>query len=333
MEMCSRVPTTVLPCLILCAVLGLLLGSVSVSVAHFHILLGAASDSVVVFPDQYLEAAVRTRIAKPTGDITTEDMARLTYLETQSLGLYIIRNLTGLEYATNLYHLGLFQHAVSDLSPLAGLTNLQELILHGNTPIADLSPLAGLTRLGYVDLQQDGISNISGLAGLDRLPWLTLSFNQISDLSPLAGLTGLLHLDLNWNLVSDLRPLAGLRNLGSLDLRGNQISDLSPLGGLTNLRGLYLAENQITDISALVANCEAGGIGAGDEVELQDNLLDLSEGSKAMADIQTMINRGASVTYMPQRAEEVEEEASLVTAAMVGFMAVAVAARPGKLTK
>ena len=91
---------------------------------------------------------------------------------------------------------------ISDVSPLTGLTNLEELYL-GDNSITDVSPLAGLTKL-------------KGLG---------LSENQISDLSPLAELTDLRILFLQKNQISDLSPLKGLKNLGMLHLEGNPIPE------------------------------------------------------------------------------------------------------------
>ena len=114
-------------------------------------------------------------------------------------------------------------HTISDLSPLAGLTNLTELILWQNR-ISDLTPLAGLTNLTMLDLYQ----------------------NNISVLTPLTGLTNLERLELGKNNITDLTPLAGLTNLTELLLNDNNISDITPLAGLTNLTSLYLGDNPIT---------------------------------------------------------------------------------------
>jgi len=109
------------------------------------------------------------------------------------------------------------------------------------------------------------------------------------------------------------------------------VSDLSPLAALTNLRVLYLEENQIDDISALVANSQAGGLGAGDHVYLRHNYLNLSETSKAMADIQALIKSGAAVSYSPQRPVVVNEETGILVAAVI--VLIVVAARPGRTTE
>ena len=57
---------------------------------------------------------------------------------------------------------------------------------------------------------------------------------------------------------------------------------------------LRLNENQISDISPLVEN---SGLGEGDEVWLEDNNLDLTEGSEDMEDIETLEERGVKVVH------------------------------------
>ena len=274
-----------------------------------------AASEVVTFNDPNLEAAVRDALGKPVGDITDEDMAGLDTLDASLRG---ITDLSGLEYAVNLQTLHLYNNQISDLSPLAGLTNLEGLGL-GVNQISDLSPLAGLTNLQTLGLWANQISDISPLAGLTNLQtlglednqisdlgplarltnleWLYLGVNQIRDLSPLARLTNLEWLGLWANQISDLSPLADLTNLEWLGLWANQISDISPLAGLKNLEWLGLGNNQIRDISPLVDN---GGIGSDDRVWLEHNYLDLTPGSAAMNDINTLKSRGVTVGYEPQ---------------------------------
>ncbi|CVK34100.1 Ig-like domain-containing protein [Methanoculleus bourgensis] len=222
-------------------------------------------------------------------------LAGLTNLQRLWLNQNQIRDVSPLAGLTNLRELLLAVNQISDLSPLAGLTNLGYVQLYRNQ-ISDLSPLAGLTNLGYVQLYRNQISDLSPLAGLTNLYFLDISYNQISDLSPLASLTNLYFLDISYNQISDISPLAGLTRLSRLSLDNNQISDISPLAGLINLYVLNLNYNQIRDISPLVAN---SGL-AGDDVYLQYNYLDLTPGSAAMNDIQTLQSRGVYVVYEPQ---------------------------------
>ena len=255
---------------------------------------------VIDLPDPNLRAAIEKALGKAPGTtITATEMATLTRLEARNAN---ISDLTGLEAATNLKSLWLDgeevaagtwrnSNPVSDLSPLAGLTNLTELLLDDNN-ITDISPLSGLTNLTNLGLSINNITNIlplvdltnlevlglwrnsvsdlSPLAGLTKLTGLYLGENSASDLSPLAGLTNLESLFLDANGISDLSPLVGLIQLTRLALEGNNISDISALAGLTNLTWLRLGHNHISDLSPLVANT---GLGSGDQILLNNNPL------------------------------------------------------------
>ena len=225
---------------------------------------------IVDIPDANLRAAIEAALNKASGaSITPAEMATLTRLEAQDKG---IRDLTGLEFATNLTELGLSDNVISDVSVLAdmtklkslklsdniisdithlsGLTNLTELLLHRNV-ISDVSPLSALTNLEVLGLHDNIISDVSPLARLTKLINLNLTVNSISDVSPLRGLTKLTHLYLNTNTISGLTPLSNLTNLTDLQIWDNNISDVSPLGSLTNLEYLYLHGNPVSDVSAL----------------------------------------------------------------------------------
>ena len=109
--------------------------------------------------------------------------------------------------------------------------------------ITDLTPLAGLVNLEVLDLISSNITDLTPLAGLINLEVLALNNNNVSDLTPLAGLTNLWGLSLHKNNISDLTPLAGLVNLNGLVLSRNNITDLTPLHGLTNLTTLDIYNN------------------------------------------------------------------------------------------
>ena len=259
----------------------------------------AATAQVVNIPDPNLRAAVEKALGKASGTpITAADMANLTYLEVRNAN---ITDLTGLEHVTNLTELLLGaevvdnswinSNSVSDLSPLVGLTNLARLGLRGNN-LSDISALVGLTNLTWLDLWENKISDISPLVDLTNLTELRLGGNSLSDISPVTGLINLETMLLRSNTISDISALEGLTNLTRLGLAHNNLSDISALEGLTNLTRLGLAHNNIldiaplaeltslakvvlrhndiSDIASLVANT---GLGSGDEVVLNDNLL------------------------------------------------------------
>ena len=209
-----------------------------------------APSPVVAIPDPNLRTAIETALNKDSGaPITVAEMETLTRFSATNAG---IRNLRGLEFATNLPVLRLDFNDITDLSPLAGLTNLTRLHLEFNNNITDLSPLAGLTNLKILGLYGSNIPDLSPLSGLTKLKELWAIQCNIADVSPLSELTNLKILVLaDNNNIPDLSPLSGLTKLKILGLRGTNSTDVSPLSGLTNLTSLGLSNNQIADISPL----------------------------------------------------------------------------------
>ena len=199
-------------------------------------------DTVFQIPDANLRAAIAEALGKsPNAPITVEEMEKLKEIYIGSRG---IRDLTGLQFATNLSRLKIDHNAaISDLSPLAGLINLKSIQMFDSS-VSDLSPLAGLIKLERMDFEHAYISDLSPLVGLTSLKSLDFSVNDISDISPLARLTELTRLNLSFNDISDISPLAGLTNLKWLVLNHNEIPNLSPLDGIrANMNTLVWHDN------------------------------------------------------------------------------------------
>ena len=227
----------------------------------------ACTGPTVNIPDPALRRRIEFALRKGQGaEITPDEMRTLDDLLLAGRG---IERLTGLQCATGLIVLNLYSNRISDLSPLAGLTVLRNLVLTDNQ-LSDVSSLAGLTTLESLVLDENQLSDVSPLAGLTALRILHLRKNQLSDVSPLAGLTALDRLHLGDNNIPNIGPLVGLTALEWLNLEKNQLSDVSPLAGLTALERLYLGSNNISDIGSLVANA---GLGRGDQVVLSPNPL------------------------------------------------------------
>ena len=134
----------------------------------------------VSIPDANLAAAIREAPELPPGAaITADAMLNLTWLYAAGRG---IADLTGLEYAVNLTGLDLgggwvdnewHHNPISNLLPLASLTNLESLDL-GGTAVSDVSALASLTNLEWLDLSSTNVSDVSALASLTNLEELDL---------------------------------------------------------------------------------------------------------------------------------------------------------------
>ena len=216
-------------------------------------------------------------------------LGHLTGLTDLSLGSNDIPDISGLAGLANLRSLWLSeilssqtpdapQRTPLDLSPLAGLTNLERLDLSANK-ISDLRPLGGLTNLVYLDLSSINVKwdesdtstlDLSPLAGLTSLDVLFLSHNSLSDIALLAELATLSSLGVSGNQIVDISPLAAMTNMEYFTADQNDIEDLGALSGLTSLRYVQLNVNEITDISPLVANT---GLGDGNVVEVRSNPL------------------------------------------------------------
>ena len=168
--------------------LGTTIIEVSANGIEKRVTFNAVAVAPVDIPDPNLRAAVLTALGKPKNDpITPSEMTTLTRLEAGNAN---IRDLTGLEFATDLRYLNLAKNSISDISALVNLTNLIDLALHINS-ISDPSPVADLTDLIHLNLAENSISDISALVNLTNLTYLELPFNSISDLSPLVANTGL----------------------------------------------------------------------------------------------------------------------------------------------
>ena len=227
-------------------------------------------------PDAALQAVVRETLEElglpASAPLTKEKMLQLTALKANHKGIV---DITGLEFAANLEELYLGgRNRITDLSPLANLTNLTQLhIWHREVadmlPVTnlDISPLSGLISLESLVLENSGISDISLLTELKALQGLGLSANTIEDISPLAGLKKLQRLDLSDNNIEDLSPLAGLTNLWELRIRDNPATDFSPLIAL-NLTDLHydvdVNEDGVVNILDLVTVANAFGKAAPD---------------------------------------------------------------------
>ena len=203
-------------------------------------------------PDPNLRAPIKETLGLKDRDPTPADMIELTSLDASARG---IRDLTGLERATNLTSLDLTGNRIDSLAPLAGLARLQELRLAGNQ-IGDVSPLAGLrnlTRLilGTMAAGGNRVQDIRPLSQLTQLLDLSLHANNVTDIAPLSGLRRLQYLSLSRNSIDDLSPLSGLDQLRQLWCHVTRVHDLTSLRSLTNLEMLDLGTNQIRDISAL----------------------------------------------------------------------------------
>lgn len=179
------------------------------------------------------------------GDIADLSLlAHMPNLEELYLCRQALRDVSALE-GLHLTTLALNENQISDLSPMASLTELETLYLNG-IPAADYGPLAGLTQLRKLSLggARSRVGEVDSLVFLEPLELrkLSLGWLKVRDGSwrPLSGQKALDFLELcdpTAEAMEAVRALSGLRELRLCDYA---LGDLTPLDGLSGLDSLVV---------------------------------------------------------------------------------------------
>jgi Leucine-rich repeat (LRR) protein len=209
------------------------------------VLLGKTSQAQTIhFADTNLESAVRDAISKPTGPITPADIQSLTYLYAWNRS---IRDLSGLEYATNLTDLYLDENEIQSAAPLERMPQLRSLSVFGNQ-LGDISFLRHLPNLQSLDIGGNVIWNFSPLPGLTNLNSLNIEYSGLIDVSFVAKMKWLRSLSVYNNQIEDVSPLSTLTNATDFDLFDNPITNLTVLGSLTSLSQMAVGDATMTSL-------------------------------------------------------------------------------------
>ena len=243
-------------------------------------------------PDANLRRMVRDRLGIQQGEALTLDaMATLTRLfVSRGIG---INDLTGLEHATNLNDLSLYNNRIGDLTPLQNLTALTSIHLDKNQ-VTDITPLQNLTTLTSLDIAVNQISDITPLQNLTALTNLGFANNQVSNLTPLQNLTALTNISFYNNQINDITPFQNLTALTNLDLRQNQISDVSVLEDLTSLTSLELSENPIADYAPL-SKLKEVNTNVNIDINLNNNIPVFTEGDSTTRSVAENTASGVNI--------------------------------------
>lgn len=227
-------------------------------------------------------------------------LTKLRFIEVSDNDLADLSPLAGLD---DLVRVGAARLPnVTDISSLAG-KSIASLWLNGSSNIADFSPIQGLTNLNTLLVGDTGFddTDMQMLTSLPSVARLQVWGNPaVTDLSPVSNLP-LYEIDIGGTSVTDLTPLHGMaesmQNLSAYWL-GLDGADIEFLADFTNLSSLNLAGNALVNLATLVTN---PGLGDGDTLLIDHNCLDLSPGSEASQQLETLLARGVEVTYEPQR--------------------------------
>ena len=153
-----------------------------VTLFHAHMSLAEMEDVMNAFPQVHFDFTV------PLGKyrVRTDATAFSTLRNPDEKPRYGSEDYAPIAYCMSLMALDLGHNRITDLTFLEGLP-LHYLILADNR-ITDLSPLAELTELEYLELFMNDVENLSPLTGLGNLIDLNLSRTRIEDLTPLCSM-------------------------------------------------------------------------------------------------------------------------------------------------
>ncbi|QWG86417.1 leucine-rich repeat domain-containing protein [Bacillus mycoides] len=105
---------------------------------------------------------------------------------------------------------------IKDLTGLEYMTNLENLTLEG-VGLKNIEFISNLKQLKDVNVSHNKIEDITPLSSLENLQWLNLADNHIKDVSVLGSMLDLLSLKLAGNEIRDVRPLVQLGQWFSID--------------------------------------------------------------------------------------------------------------------
>lgn len=176
---------------------------------------------------------------------------KIPQIKNLSLEYMGISNISDLAGLTNLRVISLKNNNVEDITPLINLVNLRSINLCGNK-IKEFDTFRNLKRLEVLDISNTQTLDLDGIEKIWWLKELNLSQNRIFDIGVIENIRELKSIDLEKTRVEDLTPLSKLTKLERIVLNGDQMFyNLYPLERLENLKMLYMMGTSIQDISGL----------------------------------------------------------------------------------
>ncbi|MFA2560780.1 leucine-rich repeat domain-containing protein [Bacillus cereus] len=127
--------------------------------------------------------------------ITKEDLLQIKKLEILKEKGNEIKDITGLEY----------------------MTNLEKLTLEG-VGLKNIEFISNLKQLNNVNVSHNQIEDITPLSSLENLQWLNLADNHIKDVTVIGSMLNLFSLNLAGNEIRDVRPLIQLGQWFTIDV-------------------------------------------------------------------------------------------------------------------
>ncbi|MED2756523.1 NEAT domain-containing protein [Bacillus thuringiensis] len=106
---------------------------------------------------------------------------------------------------------------IKDITGLEYMTNLEKLTLEG-VGLKNIEFISNLKQLNNVNVSHNQIEDITPLSSLENLQWLNLADNHIKDLTVIGSMLNLFSLNLAGNEIRDVRPLIQLGQWFTIDV-------------------------------------------------------------------------------------------------------------------
>ncbi|MFV8520625.1 leucine-rich repeat domain-containing protein, partial [Bacillus sp. SBS7] len=147
------------------------------------------------------------------------------HINKESLGRENLNALITKEDLSQIKNLEIFKEKGKDIKDITGLeymTNLEKLTLEG-VGLKSIEFISNLEKLNDVNVSHNQIEDITPLSSLKNLQWLNLADNHIKDVSVFASMLDLLSLNLAGNEIRDVRPLIQLGQWFTIDVGRQKI--------------------------------------------------------------------------------------------------------------
>jgi len=151
----------------------------------------------------------------------------------------------------NIYDLSCADRTIFSIEGAQYLTNIGYLDFDDNS-ITDITPLANLkTTLASLKLRGNELDSVAALANHSGLQNLYISGNRLSDLTPLASAADLRVVEVSDNSLTTLDGLGNHANLLTVTASGNALTSLAAVATLPRIVTLDVSNNQLTSVSEL----------------------------------------------------------------------------------
>ena len=153
-----------------------LVGLLVLLVGCASVFSGCPPETIVVFADTGLENAIRAELGLPFGFLTQANLLELRELDARALA---IRDLSGIEYCTNLTSLDLDANEISDITPLTAM--VQGVVLRytiGSTATVSCGGMSVYLR------NSSTLSTVGGIIGSPSVQFIFKKNLLISSIVP-----------------------------------------------------------------------------------------------------------------------------------------------------